>query len=242
MDLLWFFQAIKELPPEEFERVVTGAEILETNRKGPRVFRLQEGRILKIIRHKRPLLRLGRKPRALIFARNARRLAERDFITGDVEEVFRVKHLRGHGLRYRPVPGKTLRSELREANPATRKELILAMATLLGRLHAAGVLFRSIHLANVIVTPARQLGLIDIADVRFHPLGGPLSQRQRLRNFRHLLRYREDREQLALTGWPDFLDAYGRVSGNHRHQESLAHRLPPLVQTPNETPSPGRGT
>ena len=55
-------------------------------------------------------------------------------------------------------------------------------------LHEKGIYFRSMHLANVILTPDGTLGLIDISDMKtFH---------RPLRNFKHVLRYEQDRQWL----------------------------------------------
>lgn len=44
------------------------------------------------------------------------------------------------------------------------------------------------------LTPEDTLGLIDVADLRVY--GKPLRKGLRLRNFKHMLRYRQDREWL----------------------------------------------
>lgn len=61
-------------------------------------------------------------------------------------------------------------------------------------LHEKGIYFRSAHLANVILTPDGKLGPIDISDMKtFHR---PLRKRLGLRNFKHMLRYEQDRQWL----------------------------------------------
>lgn len=219
---------IQDLSKEAFAKLTEGADILEADRRGAKVYQLPDGRILKVIRDRPRLRRLGRKPRAAIFARNARRLSRRGFATVGVEKVFRLRHARGHALLYHPVPGQTLRSALRNAEDSARRKLLRKTAALLARLHTAGFLFRSVHFANVIVTPAGELGLIDIADIRFRPLGRPLSRRQRIRNFHHLLRYEEDQHQLARVGWDEFLNAYFDPVAPGRAATAFRRRLPAL--------------
>ncbi|MCI3948052.1 toluene tolerance protein [Pseudomonas syringae] len=61
-------------------------------------------------------------------------------------------------------------------------------------LREKGIYFRAAHLGNVILTPDVTLGPIDISDVKtFHR---PLRKRLRLRNFKHMLRYEQDRQWL----------------------------------------------
>ncbi|MNR48790.1 hypothetical protein D3C85_1680760 [compost metagenome] len=56
----------------------------------------------------------------------------------------------------------------------------------------------------MVLTPENTLGLIDIADLRaYHK---PLRKGLRLRNFKHMLRYRQDREWLLKDN--QFLEHY----------------------------------
>ena len=75
------------------------------------------------------------------------------------------------------------------------------------KLHAEGVLFRSLHFGNVLVTPEHDLALIDIVDISFRRRG-PLYRLQRIRNFTHIARYTEDRQLFTQTGEHTFIDAY----------------------------------
>ncbi|MNZ73082.1 hypothetical protein D3C78_914830 [compost metagenome] len=94
---------------------------------------------------------------------------------------------------YQPLPGETLRQLSRQ--PGFDWQVRLPeLVTLVRRLHQSGIYFRSLHLGNIVVTPDQQLGLIDVADMRF--LRGPLSARMVKRNVQHFARYIA-REQLA---------------------------------------------
>ena len=57
--------------------------------------------------------------------------------------------------------------------------------------HQDYVYYRSLHLGNNIQSENQKLGLIDIADLSAYR--GSLSKRLRLRNYRHLRRYENDR-------------------------------------------------
>jgi RIO-like serine/threonine protein kinase len=54
-------------------------------------------------------------------------------------------------------------------------------------LHGAGIYFRSLHLGNIVVTPDNEMGLIDVADMRF--LRAPLNAELARRNLQHFARY-----------------------------------------------------
>ena len=82
---------------------------------------------------------------------------------------------------------------------------------LLADLHNKGVLFRSIHLNNVIVSDdAGVLGLIDFADMKIGKKS--LSRDQRMRNFKHLTRYNVDQESIKTFGVERFTDLYFKAS------------------------------
>ena len=70
------------------------------------------------------------------------------------------------------------------------------LAAFMRRLHGAGIYFRSLHLGNVVLTPAGEYGLIDFLDMKTY--SKPLSAWQVSRNFRHLERY------LKRSGLADF--------------------------------------
>jgi hypothetical protein len=63
------------------------------------------------------------------------------------------------------------------------------------RLHSLGIYFRSLHLGNVVVTPAGELGLIDFSDLRIYRR--PLPMFMRRRNLRRMLEIPDER------GWID---------------------------------------
>jgi hypothetical protein len=74
-------------------------------------------------------------------------------------------------------------------------------------LHDKGVFFRSIHLNNVIVSDdLNTLGLIDLADMKISSKS--LSRPMRLRNFKHLTRYKADQESIKTFGLDRFIDIY----------------------------------
>jgi len=89
------------------------------------------------------------------------------------------------------------------------------------------VYFRSLHFGNVVLTPDNTLGLIDIADLRCQKR--TLSDSKRLRNFAHLLRYKEDRQWLLGQDAGDtFLEGYRQGLPTHR-QTPMIERLRQLL-------------
>ena len=105
-------------------------------------------------------------------------------------ESIRLPALDRTAVHYEPLPGSTLR-EL----PAFDADLARKLGVFIKRLHDDGVYLRSLHLGNVVLTPEGNLGLIDVADMKVYR--SPLRTGLRLRNFRHLWRYVQDRQVIA---------------------------------------------
>jgi len=175
------------------------ATILERDAHGDKVLRLADGRILKLFRDKGLLSLRHWLPLSARFARNARALRNRQIPTVSVETLYRLPDSGHCAVLYQPLPGKILR------DLGNNGQITMAMAGELGqfiaRLHQAGVMFRSLHLGNIVVTDDGRLGLIDIADMRCWPW--PLNRWQRQRNFGHFFRYTDNRWALR----PELADA-----------------------------------
>ena len=91
-------------------------------------------------------------------------------------------------MHYEAVQGSTLRDLTKDISDP--RLLLESFGVFLAELHRKGIYFRSIHFGNVVLQETGEFGLIDIADLRF--FGRPLSEYQRERNFKHLLRPKED--------------------------------------------------
>lgn len=195
----------------EYQALLNACQILERDAFGAKVLVTPDGRIVKLFRRKRWLSTALLQPYALRFIRNARRLAAHDILSVQVLDAGYCPAAARHLVTYQPLPGSTLRQTLTAAD-AERPLLIDRFAGYVATLHQKGVYFRSLHFGNVIVSvDQRQLGLIDVANMNFCVT--PLSVRQRLRNFCHMLRYRVDQEFLHEYGWPRFVNDYLAAAG-----------------------------
>ncbi len=199
---------MKKLDHASYESLVCGAAVLGRDRLGDSVFDLQDGRVLKLFRRKRLLSSNTIFPYAERFARAARKLTLRKITTVEVLEVFSIRSIKRQAVLYRKLAGEPLRSALQRTDePST---LLRLLAEYLALLHARGIYFRSLHFANLLITPGRHFALIDILETRFSP--GRLRPRLRGRNFRHLTPYQVDREALATFGLDRFLHCYLEAS------------------------------
>lgn len=188
------------------------ATVLEADGSGDKVLLLEDGTILKLFRRKRLLSSALLFPYAQRFADNIDALKKRGVPCPEVIATYRIASISRDAVRYTPLPGLTIRQVLKQTgeNALLRAEL----GTFIANLHDRGVYFRSLHLGNVILTPESKLGLIDISDMKCQRRA--LSESKRLRNFQHLLRYKEDRAWLVDgDAGAAFVSAYTRGRSPH---------------------------
>ncbi|MGE8395397.1 toluene tolerance protein [Pseudomonas sp. BIGb0427] len=181
------------LPQVDFNQLTLGAQILEADSYGAKVYLLTDGNILKLFRRKRLISSALLRPYSRRFIDNAVMLKKKGIPTLEVLEYYKLDAPGMTAVLYRPLPGKTL-SQLSREPGFSWQERLPDLIGLVRQLHQAGIYFRSLHLGNIVVTPEQQLGLIDVADMRF--LRAPLSSRMIRRNVQHFARYIA-REQLA---------------------------------------------
>jgi tRNA A-37 threonylcarbamoyl transferase component Bud32 len=190
---------------EDYQTIVDRSVILERDKHGLKVLETSDGYIVKLFRRKRFFSSALFNSYSSRFVANAKALKKLGFHTVDVVEVSYCKPIKRTLVMYRPIPGETLRSALRDQSSS--EEIMEKFIVLLAALHDKGVLFRSIHLNNVIISDdSNKLGLIDFADMKIYSKG--LSRAMRLRNFKHLTRYKADQESIKNFGVDRFIDLY----------------------------------
>lgn len=208
-----------------YEALRKGAHVLEADGSGDKVLRLADGRMLKLFRRKRLLSSALFFPYAQRFADNTRALELRGIPCPTVIAVYRIPSIQRDGVYYDPLEGMTVRQL--QTTGETANALRSQLGAFIARLHEKGVYFRSLHFGNVVLTPDNQLGLIDIADLRCQRRA--LSDSKRLRNFAHLLRYKEDRQWLlGHDAGSSFIEGYRQVLPVDR-QAPFIERLRQLV-------------
>ncbi len=197
------------IPRNEFDLLIHGARLLEGSIHLPKVYETPDGRIVKLFRVKRWFSTRTIFPPARRFVRNAARLAAAGVPSLHVERVAKAPHLRCQVVVYARLPGLSLRHALRNATSGEAEDLIRAAGEFVADIHGRGVYFRSMHFGNVLVDPEKRVfSLIDILDLRV--MGRPLGLSRRRRNFKHLIRYDEDRQQLR-EHWAAFREGYGEA-------------------------------
>ncbi len=181
---------MQRLTREQYQAFREGAEVIEQDAHGDKVLRLSNGTFFKLFRIKSVFSSARLVPYSVQFARNAKKLAEMNIPTVVIKSCFRLPEIERTAVHYEPLPGETGRQMLTGANPIEREQFLKKIATFFVRLHKKGIYFRSLHLGNIVVQPNGDLGLIDIADMRCYRRS--LSKAKRLRNLRHMSRYKDD--------------------------------------------------
>lgn len=189
----------QQLDETAYDRLLEGGQLIEQDSFGPKVYELTHARMLKLFRVKRLLSSNLWSPYAQRFAKNALRLRDLQIPSVTCQAWGRVPHLERQFVLYERLPGTPIRAcEALDPNQLGR---------FFAHLHDHGIYFRSCHLGNLLQLDSGEIGLIDILDLRFRR--GPLTDRDRERNFCHLRRLPQDRERLQPI-WEDFLEAYTR--------------------------------
>jgi tRNA A-37 threonylcarbamoyl transferase component Bud32 len=197
------------LSKPEFDHLADGTRELERDAFGVKVLLRPDDRIIKLFRIKRLLSLATVYPYSLRFRRNAQRLQQRGIRTVTVEQVFYCHAIRRHGVVYPLLAGDTLADLLQAQSDGP--DLLEQLAGYIALLHDKGIYFRSLHLGNVLLLPDGELGLIDVADMRFFRRA--LTVGERRRNFRHLFRRKEHRDLFKRYGEQRFLDRYVEAAG-----------------------------
>jgi tRNA A-37 threonylcarbamoyl transferase component Bud32 len=208
-----------------YQALRKGAHVLEADGSGDKVLRLTDGKMLKLFRRKRLLSSALFFPYAQRFADNTRALKQRGVLCPTVVAVYRIPSIQRDCVYYSPLEGTTVRQlqNTTEESDALRFQL----GSFIAQLHEKGVYFRSLHFGNVVLTPDNSLGLIDIADLRCQK--SSICDSKRLRNFAHLLRYKQDRQWLlGQDAGNTFLEGY-RQALPEKRQASLVKRLRLLI-------------
>jgi len=222
---------METLSAVQFQALVQHGTALKRMRQGVKVWRLADGRIVKLFRPRGRFSRSRLYPPNRRFARNARRLCDRGFVTVQVERLFFNRDNDCYAVVYPELPGLTLEALL--TTGTARSELLRQLAALMARLHRAGVVFRSLHLGNLLLSGG-ELALIDVQELTIRPW--PLGVGARVRNFAHLLRREQDQHLLAENALVELLQVYLAESGlSAAAQTRLQLRVRRLAQPRRQT-------
>lgn len=187
------------------------ARIIEADGLGPKVLELTDGSYLKLFRSKHWLSSAFFFPYSKRFIKNSEKLTALNILHPQIIQSYRFTN-GDTAVQYLPLPGNSLRSVLMQLDNrlAEREQLVKKTGAFFASLHNKGIYFRSLHLGNVILLPNQELGLIDLADMRF--LKSPLNLPRRRRNLKHMQRHPQDKQWLFCEQKKAFWLGYISVS------------------------------
>ncbi len=220
---------LKSFALDKYDELVARSTVLERDRHGVKVLATPEGLIVKLFRQKRLISSARLRPYASRFVNNAKALEKLDIKTIKVLDVLYCTPIKRTLVFYQPVPGRTLRDVLKSQTHTD--DIMKKFIVFLAELHDKGVFFRSIHLSNVIVSDdSDKFGLIDFADMKI--ASKALSRDVRLRNFKHLARYRVDQDSIKNFGLERFMDVYFEASILPRtYKDEFLKKMQELINT-----------
>lgn len=208
---------MEKITRKQFQRFFEGEyKVIEQDQHGIKVVETSDHKIIKIFRLKRYFSSALFKPYALRFKINAETLKTLEIPSVEVEKLAYCPVEKRYVVVYQKLNGTSLRQTLQQK---CHPNVLARLAQFVANLHDKGVYFRSLHFGNIITTDSGDFALIDVADMRI--LKRSLSPVLRIRNFQHLLRYKEDRDQLEKLGLDHFRSEYLRFARMNRSSTAI---------------------
>ncbi len=192
------------LTTQDYNTLINNATTLEEDGFGPKVYSLNNGNILKLFRRKSLISSAVFYPYSLKFANNAKKLKTLDIKTVKIKQLYKVPHIKRTAVEYFPLEGESVR-DLIKKNEITN-EIIAKLAEYFSILHNKGIYFRSAHFGNILYTPQKDFGLIDMSDMKIYK--NELSLWHRVRNFRHIFKYKKDKNIVLKYSIDEFVEHY----------------------------------
>ncbi len=182
-------------------------EVIGGQREEPKVLAAPDGDFIKFFRQRKLISTSRFRPQALQFVKNSIALREYGIKAPMCDRMYRCRKLGVDVIRYQGVIGE----EVRDLVSAGDLSILDRLPAYLETLHSKGIMFRAIHLANILVTPENEFALIDISDLDIK--SGPMNTWRRARNILHLLNKRDDREYFTAYGRERFVEGYLQAWG-----------------------------
>lgn len=189
---------------EEYQKLASNGVSIDVKYGYPKVIIHDDGTITKLWPNKFKLFSSANfSPYSTRFIKAGEKLKALGIATPEIIQHAKIQGTRIRLVRYHELPGTSIRELLHES---PEKLDIPSLAKFIYELHEKGILFRSIHLGNVIQCSAGGYGLIDFTDTEFHHK--PLPAEKRAMNLSTPLRYEKDLNAMKEAGLPSLLDAY----------------------------------
>ena len=210
---------MQQISEAQLNEIASAGNVLARDDGFLRAVRATDGRIWKQFRRKSLPSTAALWPYAKRFIRASRLLQQRGINTVTVRDIYKVTETGRHVVVYDELPGRSLRTALETDGVQKLADFARYMAVL----HERGIYFRSMHMDNVLVLDAGDFALIDVTHVTFHRQA--LNPWRRVRNFKPITSYAEDRAMLKQYGIRQFLEKYCVHAGlrDAAQQKFLSH-------------------
>ncbi len=195
---------MKTISNEQLATLCSNGRQIDSLGGYPAVVIHPDGTITKIwAQRKRLFSSANLNPYHKRFVKNAGMLASRGIVVPEILDHAVLEGSHVGIVTYRALPGHSVRDLLKDSPDEVD---IPGLCDYIFDLHEKGVLFRSIHLGNIIHLPDGDYGLIDFTDVKY--FNGPVPLARRAANLAFPLRYREDVERIEVAKLPSLVDGY----------------------------------
>lgn len=216
-------EKVNTITSQELKALCEDGRAIEDKAGYPAVVLHGDGTISKFWARKKKLISSATlRPYSNRFIKNAEELNRRGVVTPEIISHIAVEKSHVRIVRYRSLPGHSIR-ELLEEDP---KQIdIKGLCRYIYELHEKGILFKGMHLGNIIQKPNQKgYGLIDFTDVKFYSRAVPVLRRAA--NLATPLRYREDINRIKSAGLPGLLETYLKLlslssAEKHRFHEKV---------------------
>lgn len=198
---------MEKLTTQQAQQIIASYELLMGTEQHPNLLENDTGEIVKLFYAKKRLSTSFFFPKAKVFADNGVLLKKLQVIAPLTKRVAYYAPRKMYLAVYDRIPGKDLRMWDADKNRAALEGL----GKYLAELHRKGVMFRGIHLGNVLMDDAGQYALVDISGLSVK--SKPLSLWQRKRNLINLLGVEDDQTILVAYGLSRFVAGYCVAAG-----------------------------
>lgn len=179
---------MNKLTSDDYKRLRHNAIVLADDEYGDKVLLLTDQSVLKLFRVKRLISSANFYSPARRFAKNAKKLQDLSIPTVSILSLYKIRSIKRTAVHYQQLQGETVRDYILAGKSTDM--FFQKLGQFLAHLHELGIFFRSAHLGNIVFTPEKTFGLIDISDMKIYK--SPLNKNKRLRNLKHIFRVSED--------------------------------------------------
>ncbi|NWK56825.1 hypothetical protein HW115_14475 [Verrucomicrobiaceae bacterium N1E253] len=193
---------------EDFDALCRNGQAIDEKGGYPAVVLHPDDTVTKIwARKKKWLSSATLRPYSGRFIHNAEELDQREIQAPSVLKHIALAGSHVRAVTYQSLPGQSIRELLKQSPEQVH---IRDLCHFIHHLHQKGILFRGMHLGNIIQLPDQQgYGLIDFTDVKFY--AKPVPMLRRAANLATPLRYRKDVQRIKKAGLPSLLSSYLKI-------------------------------